>query len=57
MSEDPRALRWAEVSRHFDQLIDLSAAAQELALHELGERDAELAAEVRAMLVASRRAP
>lgn len=55
MSEDPRALRWAEVSRHFDQLIDLSAAAQELALHELGKRDAELAAEVRAMLIADAR--
>ncbi len=55
MSEDPRAQRWAEVSRHFDQLIDLSAAAQELALHELAERDAELAAEVRAMLIADAR--
>ncbi|MCE7932860.1 MAG: serine/threonine protein kinase, partial [Xanthomonadales bacterium PRO6] len=50
-----RAARWAEVSRIFDQLLDLSAAAQELALHELSERDAALAEEVRAMLVADAR--
>jgi serine/threonine-protein kinase len=55
MSADPRALRWAEVSSHFDQLIDLSAAAQELALAELAGRDATLAAEVRAMLIADAR--
>ena len=55
MSTDPRAQRWAQVSSWFDQLIDLSAAAQELALAELAERDAELAAEVRAMLIADAR--
>ena len=55
MSTDPRAQRWAQVSSWFDQLIDLSAAAQELALAELSERDAELAAEVRAMLIADAR--
>jgi eukaryotic-like serine/threonine-protein kinase len=55
MSSDPRAQRWAEVSRRFDQLIDLSAAAQELALAELAQSDATLAAEVRAMLVADAR--
>ena len=54
-STDPRAQRWAQVSSWFDQLIDLSAAAQELALAELAERDAELAAEVRAMLIADAR--
>ncbi|HWS25302.1 MAG TPA: serine/threonine-protein kinase [Xanthomonadales bacterium] len=55
MSTDPRAQRWAQVSSWFDQLIDLSAAAQELALAELAKRDAELAAEVRAMLIADAR--
>ncbi len=55
MSADPRAQRWSEVSKYFDQLIDLSAAAQELALAELAERDATLASEVRAMLVADAR--
>ena len=55
MSTDLRAHRWSEVSKHFDQLIDLSAAAQELALAELAERDPSLAAEVRALLVADAR--
>ncbi len=55
MSTDPRAQRWAEVSNYFDQLIDLSPAAQELALAELAGRDAALAGEVRAMLVADAR--
>jgi serine/threonine-protein kinase len=55
MSADPRAQRWAEVSRYFDQLIDLSAAAQELALAELAARDPALADEVRALLIADAR--
>ncbi len=55
MSTDPRAQRWAEVSKHFDQLIDLSPAGQELALAELAGRDPALADEVRALLVADAR--
>jgi eukaryotic-like serine/threonine-protein kinase len=55
VSTDPKAQRWLAVSAHFDQLIDLSPAAQEMALAEIAREDRTLAAEVRAMLVADAR--
>ena len=55
MSTDPKAQRWLAVSAHFDQLIDLSPAAQEIALAEIAREDPALATEVRAMLVADAR--
>jgi len=55
MSADPRTRRWHELSKHFDLLLDLSAAAQELALAELAQTDSSLAAEVRSMLIADAR--
>lgn len=55
MSTDPKAQRWMEISAHFDQLIDLAPAAQELALAEIAQRNPQLAAEVRGMLLADAR--